>query len=236
LVPQTGLYGFLGALLGTKLYHFIQFPERHAHSIWRLFLIWEGGYVFYGGLLGGVLGFGIHLLIRKTPVIRAADIAAPFLALGQAIVRVGCFLNGCCWGPETSLPWGVRFPEGSHVFYHMQTTGVIDKSADYTPPLHPTQLYMVGGLLAIFVLLKHALKHRRFPGEVCLFYCCYYGAVRFVVETYRGDSARSAFHMTVSQAVSLGLVVFALGAFAAVGIWTKRGERLTSVVDAAQDD
>jgi len=233
LVPQTGLWGFLGALLGTKFYHYFQYPELHESGIWRTFIIWEGGYVFYGGLIGGMLGVGIHLRMRRTPLIKSADIAVPFLCLGQGIVRIGCFLNGCCWGRQTGVPWAVRFPKVSAVYAYMVDQNVIAEDADKTPAIHPTQLYMMLGLVMIFILLKLALKHKRFDGEVCLFYCYYYGALRFVVETYRGDSARSVLDMTVSQTVSLGLVLFAVLTFGAVKVYARR--RVNAACEEQED-
>lgn len=217
-VPQTGLSIFIGALLGAKIYHYFQYPETHPDGLWRALIIWESGLVYYGGLIGGSIAAAIDLSIRRIPLIKAADVMVPFLALGEAITRIGCFLNGCCWGRTTTMPWGVRFPKRGWAYVHMKDVGLLDKTAITTPPLHPTQLYMTLGLMAVFVVSMIALRRKRFDGYVCLVYCLLYGLLRFVVECYRGDSVRSVFDMTVSQTISLGLVAFAVAMFAALRV------------------
>ncbi len=214
LTPHAGLWAYLGALIGAKTFWILQYSE--ARYLWRIVFIWEGGLVYYGGLIGGLLALTIHLLLRRIPLIKAGDIAAPYLALGQAITRIGCFLNGCCYGTPTDVPWAVRFPPGAWVYRAQLREGLIEPSTATTLPVHPTQLYMHLGLLGIFLLLKRCLDRKPFDGAVVLLYMFAYGVLRFVAEFFRGDSARSILGMTVSQAISLALVVLALVGFATV--------------------
>ena len=203
--PQGGLWAFIGALVGAKVFWILQYSEPKL--LWRAFFLWEGGLVYYGGLIGGALAAFAYITVHKLPIRRSADVCAIYLALGQAITRVGCFLNGCCWGIETDVPWALTFPKNSYAYKHQIEAGIIDHTAVHANPVHPTQLYMVIGLIAIFALLEVAYGRRHFDGAIALLYCFAYGILRFIVEFYRGDSARSVFGMTVSQVISLGLLI-----------------------------
>jgi len=210
---QGGLWGFIGGLIGAKVFWILQYSEWK--YLWRAVFVWEGGLVFYGGLIGGILGVALYLRVNKFPYWQSADIAAPYVALGEAITRVGCFLNGCCWGAVApNLPWAVVFPRHSPAFLRQVQEGLLERSAQASLPVHPTQLYMVAGLLVIAFLLKMGHSGKRpFDGAIGLGYCFLYGILRFSVEALRGDNARSVSGMTVSQSISLGLVVGAAATY-----------------------
>ncbi|HOZ45942.1 MAG TPA: prolipoprotein diacylglyceryl transferase [Candidatus Hydrogenedentes bacterium] len=222
LTPHAGLCGFLGALIGAKLFWILQFGQ--VKDVWRAVLIWEPGLVYYGGLIGGIAGAAAYVARNHFSYCRTGDIAAPYLALGQGITRIGCFLNGCCWGTVAEdLPWAVQFPKHSPAHYIQAKEGLIPSGAAESLPVHPTQLYMVLGLATIFVVLKWQLGRKHaFDGVVSLQYFFLYGCLRFVVEFYRGDSARSIFGLTVAQAISL---VFVVGAVVVYMMAVRTGRR-----------
>ena len=115
--------------------------------------LWEGGLMLYGGYVLAIAGGILYVRRAKLPLWKVADAAAPAMALGVGIGRIGCFLNGCCFGLPTHAPWGVRFPPGSY--------------ASYTFPgehVQPSQIYMAlaGGLL--FVVLLRLDRKPRFDG------------------------------------------------------------------------
>jgi len=99
--------------------------QEHPDRIWRL---WEGGLSFHGGLVGGLLAGIVYCRRRGLSFLRMGDVVAPGVALGYSIGRIGCFLNGCCYGGPTNLPWACRF-------HDPPITGPL------TPPSHPTQIY-----------------------------------------------------------------------------------------------
>lgn len=206
--PHGGLWVFVGALLGAKAFWILQFDNPL--NLWHAVFIWEGGLVFYGGLIGGALALVAYVKVNRLPLGIVADAAAPALALGEAITRIGCFLNGCCWGRPGHVPWAVCFPRGSHPFDQQVTDGLIDPSASGSLPVHPTQLYMVLGLLIAFAFMTLAARLGRPAGTGVGLYLVFYGILRFTVELFRGDSARSVSGMTVSQSISLGLVLAGL--------------------------
>lgn len=205
LSPSIGIWAMFGALIGARTFFILQYGR--AIDIWRALLIWEGGLVFYGGLIGGVAAVALHLRLRRTSFLNAADSMAPYVAVGEAVTRVGCFLNGCCWGGVCTLPWGVQFPAGSPAFDQQVQDGMITTAAAHTLPVHPTQLYMTFGLLIAGFALRGLLMRRPPEGVVFFAYLLLYGVLRFVVELLRGDSARSVAGLTVSGGISIGLAI-----------------------------
>ena len=151
--------------------------------------LWDGGLVFYGGVLAAALVTARFVRRRRWSFAVVGDIFAPALALGHAVGRLGCFLAGCCFGkvcPTAGAPC-VSFPAGSVAHAHLATSGHLGAA---TPPLHPTQLYESAALLAIFVLLVLWRRRQRFFGQLFLVYLLAYGLARFVLEIFRGDASR----------------------------------------------
>jgi len=182
-------------------------PEYRDHP-WQLLSLdfLRSGGVFYGGLIGAVL-MGYFLMKRyKLPWWKTADACAPGIAIGSFFGRQGCFAAGCCWGKPTTLPWGVKFTQLGH-----EITGVpIDVH------LHPTQLYESFAMLLVFLFLLWLHKHKRFSGQVILFYGLLYSIVRFSVEFVRDDPRGDIMGLTTltglstSQMISLIVGVAAL--------------------------
>jgi phosphatidylglycerol:prolipoprotein diacylglycerol transferase len=156
----------------------------------RLFHVWEGGLVFYGGVAGAALVALVFARRERWSFAVLGDVFAPGVAIGHALGRLGCFAAGCCFGKESG-PWGAAFPTGSVAFDELAALGALAPGASFTPPLHPTQLYEAGGELAIFAcLLALRPRLRERPGTLALVYASLYAVLRFVVELFRGDVAR----------------------------------------------
>ena len=205
LDPVVGVWALLGAMIGARAYCILQYGE--IQDVWQAIFFWERGLVFYGGLIGGVLTVYVYLRWKRIPAVPVSDATAPYLALGEAITRIGCFLNGCCWGDVTHLPWGVHFPAGSLPYNQQLLDQIIQPTALTSAPVHPTQLYMTIGLLVVFAILKTLAHRTTIPGMLVAGYGIGYGILRFCVEGLRGDSARSVLGMTISQTISLGFVL-----------------------------
>jgi len=175
-------------------------------SSWREFAsLARAGGVFYGGLIGAVLATAVLLRRRGIAFWTFADAAAPSIALGQAFGRVGCFLAGCCWGRECSLPWAVTFT--SPVAH--ENVGV-----PLGVPLHPTQVYEVLGTLLLCALLVR-FERRAFSGETFARYVLGYALLRGAIELVRGDPRGEVFGvMSTSQFIALCGVVLGLAIFA----------------------
>jgi phosphatidylglycerol:prolipoprotein diacylglycerol transferase len=174
-VSSLALWVLLTAIAGSRLVFVLLEPESFAKAPWRVFFFWEGGLVFYGGVVAGLIT-GV-LLARRwgIPLLSLLDCFGPGLALGQAFGRIGCFLAGCCYG----LPWdgGV-------------CAVVFTDSHTLAPPgieLHPTQLYSSAALFVIFGISLLVWRRRRFAGQVFFTYGALHGVARVVIEQFRGD-------------------------------------------------
>lgn len=164
----------LGAVAGARALYVASYWRRDFadQPWWEVFAVWRGGLVFYGGLIGAALATMVWARVKAVPLWTLADLLAPSLALGHAIGRLGCLMNGCCFGRRCELPWAIRFPNGHETFGH---------------PVHPTQLYEAGLNFALFGLLVWLFPRRRFEGQVFAVYLLAYAVCRAAVEFFRGD-------------------------------------------------
>ena len=133
-------------------------------------------------------GLAIAIGFLLAASLAALDLFMPPLALAHAVGRIGCFLNGCCYGKPTALPWGVLFPPD--ILYR-----------------HPTQLYEAAALAVIFLLLKRIERRSPPAGTVLLAYGLLYGAWRFLVEFLRADNPPVLAGLTLFQLASLPLAL-----------------------------
>lgn len=189
---DAGLAGVLGGLIGAKVVWAIEF--RHDGPLLSL-LLSRGGLSWFGGFLGGV-GAGLWFLYwRRVPIVAALAAAAPALAVGHAIGRIGCFLVGDDYGRPTDLPWGVAFPRG------LPPT---------TVPVHPTQLYETAGLAVVAWLLVR--WRRAGVGDAIVFgrYLLMAGALRFLIEFVRVN-AQVAGPFTLAQMFSATVMLAGIG-------------------------
>lgn len=190
-VLDLAIYLVLGGLIGARLFFvFVYEPAYYLQNPWKIIALWEGGMVFYGGFIGGFLA-GLWYIKRKNwdfwPL---ADLFAPSLALGYGIVRIGCFLNGCCYGKPTSSKWGVIFPELDHLYRY------------------PTQIYSSLLGFALFAFLVWLQKRKQFSGQVFLAFVLLYGIGRTVIESFR-ENLLVLGPITVAQLVSFFVFVLA---------------------------
>lgn len=212
--PAGGIWIFMGGIIGAKIWWMVQYGDWDDLRYLQFFI--TGGLVFFGGLFGGIIAGIIYLKLHKIPVISGADMVAPFMALAHGIGRIGCFLNGCCWGAVTRFgyPWAVQFPKGSSCYRRQLREKLISGDDLYSLPVHPTQIYETLGNFMIFVILLIIYKKHKHTGVVTLSYLTMYGGLRFVTEMFRGESARPVYGwLTASQTVALGMLTFGLVAF-----------------------
>lgn len=212
----------VSAFGGSRLFFvWLEWP-MFADDPMRIFKIWQGGFVFYGGLLICFSTVFPYALYHSMGVVRVADLCFPSVALGHAIGRIGCLGVGCCYGAPTDLPWGIQLP-------YLIRDGVFGPDVY----IHPVQAYASASLFCLFVLLEWQWRvHRyRYPGWVFILYCYYQCFHRYTMETFRVDPRGGTFHfgMTVSQeiAVGLGLVAVTLHVLARTYYWPKFADRPT---------
>jgi phosphatidylglycerol:prolipoprotein diacylglycerol transferase len=190
----------LGGLIGARLYYVLFNLDYYSQFPWKVFAVWEGGLAIHGGVIGGVLLGGGYAWWRGLPVLGYLDIAAPSLALGQAIGRWGNFFNEEAFGTPTDLPWKLYIPPSNRPVEYAQS--------DF---FHPTFLYESLWDLLVFVVLVRVFRDRvsRAPGALFLTYLGLYSVGRFFTEGLRTD-ALMAGSLRVAQLVSIVGIVAAI--------------------------
>lgn len=170
----------------ARLYYVAFMWETYGRNLNNIWKIWEGGLAIHGGLLGGFLALLIFAKWKRVKFWRFADALAPSVILGQALGRLGNFLNGDAYGIKTYLhaPFGLEFARGTPAYTYAHQTTPWD-----TWRLHPAMLYELVGNLIIFALLWWWLRKREYKdGFIVSIYLIAYSLVRFVVEFFRGDA------------------------------------------------
>lgn len=193
-------WSFLIGLAGTRALHILMYSRDYS---WRdplgWIAIWKGGLVFQGAVPPVAIFCWYYLRKKRMSFRKTADLVFPYVALGHAFGRLGCFLNGCCYGIRTTLPWGIPFrrvpwntslpPTGSPAYLdHCRTYSDLSYQDHWSYPVHPTQLYEMIFLLSLFALLLHLRKKQHlFDGFSMPVYFVFYGVYRFFAELLRGD-------------------------------------------------
>ena len=142
-IADVTLWIMVGTILGARAAYVATYwnDEFAGQPVSEIFAIWHGGLVFYGGLIGATVAGAIFLRWKKLPLWKIADVLAPSIALGSVFGRIGCLLNGCCYGRACDLPWAIRFPKDSVPFMALVEKGYLSPDAVTTPWLQPTQIY-----------------------------------------------------------------------------------------------
>ncbi len=192
-VYDIGVAAIISSIIGARILYVIVNFDFFSKNPVSVFKVWEGGLVFYGGLAGAITGTWIYLRIKKISFFDYADIFAPLIALGHAIGRVGCFLNGCCYG-AVDHKYGIIMPGAGDGLPHL-----------------PVQLYESGLNFINFIFLFFwYLKLRKKRGEVMFVYMISYSVIRFFMEFFRGDEERG-FIMSLSTSTAISIVLFLAG-------------------------
>ncbi len=200
---DLAFYIIVSAIVGSRLlYVLLDDPKMFLHNPLEFFKVWEGGLVFYGGLIGAVATSAWYMWKHQLNFWKVADIFMPGVAIGHALGRIGCFAAGCCYGRPVSHPawWAVVFPtEGEGL-----APGGI--------PLYPTQLMESACEFIIFLILVYFSRKKKFDGQIMLMYLILYSIVRTILETFRGDFVRGFIFegISTSQFVSFFIIVTAL--------------------------
>jgi phosphatidylglycerol:prolipoprotein diacylglycerol transferase len=208
---DLGVWIIISSILGARLFYVLENHDQFNGPMgwWEAFKIWEGGLVYYGGLFGGIVAAYFWVRAEKWPFVFAFDLVIPYISLGQAIGRMGCFLNGCCYG-NVDKRYGMVFPGGEDNLPHL-----------------PTQLWELAGDLVLFIGLLWARKWTiRYPWLTVCLYGFTYGLLRFVIEFWRRswDKHYLIFFNSASQAVSGILIAAALAGMLAI-LWAHQNRK-----------
>jgi phosphatidylglycerol:prolipoprotein diacylglycerol transferase len=302
IILGLSFWMFIGGVLGARTFYVVEYwhdfthnaagqPNTTGQTISEILNVTGGGLVVYGGLIGGLLAFAGFVRRYSLPALALCDLITPSMALGAALGRIGCFLNGCCYGGLCDWSWAVQFPERSPPYVRQAQTGQLyglsitgpadappvisdvepgslaaeqglkpgDRIAeingvqvatvsqahaameevfftstrivfktedgaspswslvphpDRTRPVHPTQLYStVDGAILCLLLLAY-YPYRRRDGEVIALGLTLYPITRFLMEMIRTDEPGVLWGLTISQIVSLLLLIGVAGLWA----------------------
>jgi phosphatidylglycerol:prolipoprotein diacylglycerol transferase len=167
----------IGARLFYVLFHLSEFEGRWLYTFWPVQedgTVGLGGLILLGGFIAALLSSIVYILYKKLNFWKLADSMIPGFALGIFLTRIGCYLNGCCFGKECHLPWAVKFPPGSPAG---STMGDLS--------LHPTQLYSSLYALIIFFILMMLDRFKLLDGITTGMFFILYGISRFIVDFFR---------------------------------------------------
>ena len=196
----------VGGLVGAKIYYAILFHDPRA-------LFSRGGLVWYGGFTGGLIAVFGYMWWKRLPIRRLLDAISPAMFAGYALGRVGCFLVGDDYGAPTSLPWGIRFPQGAppstadalRTQFHVAVPASVPPTTVLA--VHPTQLYEVGLAFLMFWLLWRLRSHRHAAGWLFGLYLILAGAERAFVEVFRAKDDRFFGPLSLAQLISFAVIL-----------------------------
>jgi len=196
LISSICFFIVLSGIIGARILYILANMSYYLERPLEVFALWKGGLIFSGGIISGCIGG--FLYIRKTGIdlLKIADILSPSASFGQAIGRIGCFMAGCCYGKETDLPWAVVFTDKNS----LAPKGI---------PLHPTQLYHSLACLIIFAILMLMRKRKKYDGQIFFWYLILHSTQRLLIERFRADCLPAIGQMSVTQFISLIILISA---------------------------
>lgn len=186
---------FIFGIIGGRIFYIINNLSYYIKNPLEMIMLQKGGLVWYGGLTLGIISGLIFLRKEKLSVYPVLDVVTPFVALGQSIGRIGCLLNGCCFGRESI--YGIYFPVHHAV-------------------LIPTQAYSSLLLILIFIILRIMQERPHKKGEIFFLYLLLYSGMRFFIEFFRADSPTIFGGLTIFQLISIIIFLLSLIMFAVV--------------------
>ena len=187
-LKKISILVILGALIGARLYYLVENISYYTTDLLEIFKIWKGGVSSYGGFIGGFILPFIYMKKYKLDIWSYSDAFVPGICIGIVLCRIGCFLNWCCYGIASNLPWAVNV-------------------GDF--PRHPTQIYLaMNGLILFFIFNRLKIKYRP-AGELFLLFVVMYNVLRFLIEFLR-DEVRYVFNLTGAQLLSFIILLVTL--------------------------
>ena len=202
-VVDLSFWIFLFSILGARTLHvLVEWRSFVGHPL-DIFKIWQGGLAYYGGFFAAILACLVFIRYHRLPLAKWTDLLAPVAVIDIGFGRIGCLLNGCCYGrPAPNLPWAITYPAGR---LPLALDGI---------PLHPAPIYesLVGFLLLGYLVWLQRRPHR--PGQVVWTMVFGYAVARFIIEYFRADPrgglSRLGLAFSTSQLIAIPLALLSL--------------------------
>ena len=231
---EMAVWIVLSGVVGARLFHLIQYRQKVyqdceslADFVKASVMLPDGGLVLYGGIILATLTYFVMCRMNRINPLKFGDAVVPAVFVGIAFGRLGCFLNGCCYGNACSLPWAVTFPKESAAWGALHKAGFLAEDAVRTMALHPTQIYSAINGVVLAVIMLAYYRYRKGDGCVMALALILYPISRIGLEILRNDEGgQLGTGLTISQLVSLG--VLAAGLLLSWWSWTRPAPQLTS--------
>lgn len=213
VIFDFAIWILVSVVIGARVWYVVEHISEYTENPFDVFKIWQGGLVFYGGFIGAIVGGLWFLKRRKLSFTKIGDIIAPSLAIGVAIGRIGCFLNGCCYG-RISQRFGIPFPAKDFPppYADQLRQGLIEPGATHSLPVIPTQSYSTLDNLVIFAILMLLSRRKPFQGFLIWLFFGLYGVHRFIIDFFRHyeGAAKVLKILTLSQVMSLCVIAISV--------------------------
>ncbi len=204
-VAQLLVFTMFGGAFGARIAYVAEHWEAEfaGGSLLEVLRFDRGGLMFYGGFIGAIIAIAYFAYLYRHSLLALLDLTAVALPLGHAFGRIGCFLNGCCYGRVTDSAIGICYPAGSNPWWAQIDEGLITKASPHSLSIMPSQLIEAGLNVILFALLyRIAVKTNR-RGLISAVYLISYAFIRFYTETLRSDPRMAVGPFTIAQFICL---------------------------------
>jgi len=192
-VVDAAFWSTVAGFLGARIFFFIYNPE-YLHPWYRILYVWEGGLVWYGGVLFGALTALYFVWKRKIPIWKFADVVSIPISVGLGFGRIGCTMAGCCYGKVCHSPLAIVFKDPH-------------SAAPLNVPLCPTQPVSSAANFLIALILYSTYRKKSFDGQVFSLYLILYGVFRFLIEFFRATPKEIFGTLSNNQVISIIMVI-----------------------------
>lgn len=202
---DLAMLALIAGIVGARIFYVIQFWHQFSGDFFKIFKIWEGGLVFYGGLIMSFLTVCTYAFVKKKSIGAIIDITAPAITVGHAFGRIGCFLEGCCFGGKAPADAFAK------VVYPLKSAAGA-RYPDYVNqcslPVYPVQLFEADAnfIFCAFILMLFKFTGRK-KGMIAGIYLIVYAFIRFTLEFFRGDHTDSIMGLTPSQFIAFAVTL-----------------------------
>ena len=186
IIFNLSFLSFISGVIGARIFYVIENLSYYFKNPLEIIMLQHGGLSWYGGLFAGIISAVLYLKKRNLALFKILDLIAPFLALGQAIGRIGCLLNGCCFGSVYI----------SGLYFGAHNSIII-----------PVQIISSGILVLIFVILRLFQNKPHPEGQIFFLYLLLYALKRFFVEFWRRDNPAFFLGLSLFQIISIVILI-----------------------------
>ncbi len=221
----------LSGIAGARIAYIAEHWDFYAASPVSMLRIDEGGLIYYGGFIGAGIAILLFAKAKGEKLLPLFDFVITAVPLAHAFGRIGCFLNGCCFGRLCDGTVGVTFPKHSPVWNAHLSEGLLTKTQELSLHVHPVQLYETLFNIVLYGVIVWIYVKGNRRGRIFTTYLLAYPVGRFVIETFRGDKAErfAAAGLSIGQLASIGLFLLGIISLICLLFFAQKGKASTKL-------